>query len=115
MSFHVLLLASHQIRETGAFTGGGGDLIDFKTALVELDEVRTGEEWLNGPQSRSTTRKTKLYEDRAAVAGCQVCACIQRAAVQVVASSRNSGSEQRSPVFRVAHGSWKMDINIGKQ
>lgn len=29
-----------QVRETGAFTGGRGDLIDFKTALVELDEVR---------------------------------------------------------------------------
>lgn len=29
-----------QVRETGAFTGGEGDLIDFKTALMELDKVR---------------------------------------------------------------------------
>lgn len=29
-----------QVRETGAFTGGEGDFLDFKTVLVELDEVR---------------------------------------------------------------------------
>lgn len=28
-----------QVRETGAFTGGEGDLVDFKTALMELDQV----------------------------------------------------------------------------
>lgn len=28
-----------QVRETGAFTGGEGDLIDFKTTLMELDKV----------------------------------------------------------------------------
>ena len=55
MTFYVVLPAS-QIRETGAFAGGGGDLIDFKTALVELDEVRVGER-LNCPQSPSQTRK----------------------------------------------------------
>ncbi|CAM9309521.1 unnamed protein product [Ascophyllum nodosum] len=31
--------AVFEIRETGAYTGGEANLIDFKTALVELDEV----------------------------------------------------------------------------
>ncbi|CAM9966550.1 unnamed protein product [Ectocarpus sp. 4 AP-2014] len=31
--------AVFEVRETGAFTGGDGDSIDFKTTLMELDEV----------------------------------------------------------------------------
>lgn len=35
-SFYVI-----KVRETTAFTGGEGDLVDFKTALMELDQVQT--------------------------------------------------------------------------